>query len=34
MEFLGLGIEDSIPDAKTFCLFRDNLAKDDLAKEV
>jgi len=29
MEFLGLGIEDPIPDAKTVCWFRDNLAKHD-----
>jgi IS5 family transposase len=34
MEFLGLGIEDPIPDAKTVWLFRDNLAKRDLVKEV
>lgn len=34
MEFLGLGIEDSIPDAKTVWLFRDNLAKHDLVKQV
>jgi IS5 family transposase len=34
MEFLGLGIEDPIPDAKTVWLFRDNLAKHDLVKEV
>jgi len=34
MEFLGLGIEDAIPDAKTVWLFRDNLAKHDLVKEV
>jgi IS5 family transposase len=34
MEFLGLGIEDPIPNAKTVWLFRDNLAKHDLVKEV
>jgi IS5 family transposase len=34
MEFLRLGIEDPIPDAKTVWLFRDNLAKHDLVKEV
>ncbi|WAS04392.1 transposase [Gloeomargaritales cyanobacterium VI4D9] len=34
MEFLGLGIEDHIPDAKTIWLFRDNFAKHDLVKEV
>jgi len=34
MEFLGLGIEDHIPDAKTVWLFRDHLAQHDLVKEV
>ena len=34
MEFLGLGIEDPIPDAKTVWLFRDHLAQHDLVKEV
>ncbi|WAS04161.1 hypothetical protein LQF76_08965 [Gloeomargaritales cyanobacterium VI4D9] len=29
-----MGIEDAIPDAKTIWLFRDNLAKRDLVKEV
>jgi len=34
MGFLGLGIEDPIPDAKTVWLFRDNLTKHDLVKQV
>jgi IS5 family transposase len=34
MEFLGLGIEDHIPDAKTVWLFRAHLAQHDLVKEV
>jgi IS5 family transposase len=34
MEFLGLGITDRIPGAKTVWLFRDHLAQHVLVKEV
>ena len=34
MRFLGLGLEDNVPDAKTIWLFRDNLTKADVAKKL
>ena len=34
MRFLGLGLEDNVPDAKTIWLFRDNLTKAEVAKKL
>ena len=34
MRFLGLNLEDRVPDAKTIWLFRDNLVKADVMREL
>lgn len=34
MEFLGLGLEDKVPDATTVWLFREHLVKEGLAKDL
>lgn len=34
MRFLGLGLEDRVPDAKTIWLYRDALAKDETAQAL
>ena len=34
MRFLGLGLEDRVPDAKTIWLFRDTLTKADVAQKL
>ena len=34
MRFLGLGLEDTVPDAKTRCLYREVLAKAGAVEEL
>lgn len=34
MRFLGLGLDDKVPDAKTICLFKDTLTKAGIMEQL